>query len=58
MLFDISYNEQFTKGIFKVRQRFRMQGISMYKLKDFVYEEINRNFYASELQKVNKNEDS
>jgi hypothetical protein len=58
MLFDISYNEQFTKEMFKVRQRFRMQGICMYKLKDFLNEEINGNFYASELQKVNKNEDS
>lgn len=30
----------------------------MYKLKDFLNEDIKGNFYASELQKVNKNEDS
>ena len=41
MLFDRSYNEQFTKEIFKVRQIFRMQEICMYKLKDFLNEEIN-----------------
>ena len=41
MLFDRSYDEQFTKEIFKVRQIFRMQEICMYKLKDFLNEEIN-----------------
>lgn len=58
MLFDRSYNEHFTQEIFKVRQRFRMQGICMYKLKYFLNEDIKGNFYASELQKVQKNEDS
>ena len=58
MLFDRSYNEHFTQEIFKERQRFRMQGICMYKLKYFLNEDIKDNFYASELQKVQKNEDS
>ena len=35
-----------------------MQGICMYKLKYFLNEDIKDNFYASELQKVQKNEDS
>lgn len=52
------YNEQFSKEIFKVAQRFRMQSIPMYKIKDFSNELFKGNFYGSELQKVNKNEDS
>lgn len=35
-----------------------MQGIPMYKIKDFSNEDIKGNFYESELQRVNKNEDS
>ena len=58
MLFDRSYNEHFTQEMVKVCQRFRMQGICMYTLKDFLNEDIKGHFYASELQKVNKNEDS
>ena len=57
-VFKRAYNEQFSKEIFKVAQRFRMQGISMYKIKDFSNEPIKGNFYESELQKVDKNEDS
>lgn len=30
----------------------------MYKIKDFSNEEVKGNFYESELQRVNKNEDS
>lgn len=52
------YNEQFSKEIFKISQRFRMQGIPMYKIKDFSNEVVKGNFYESELQRVNKNEDS
>jgi hypothetical protein len=57
-VFKSAYNEQFSKEIFKVAQRFRMQGISMYKIKDFSNESIKGNFYESELQNVDKNEDS
>jgi hypothetical protein len=57
-VFKRAYNEQFSKEIFKIAQRFRMQGISMYKIKDFSNESIKGNFYESELQKVDKNEDS
>lgn len=56
--FKRAYNEQFFKEIFKVAQRFRMQNIAMYKINDFSNELIKGNFYGSELQKVNKNEDS
>lgn len=57
-VFKRAYNEQFSKEMFKISQRFRMQGIPMYKVKDFSNEEIKGNFYESELQRVNKNEDS
>lgn len=36
----------------------RMQGIPMYKVKDFQNEPIKGNFYESELQKVQKDEDA
>lgn len=55
-VFKRAYNEQFSKEIFKVAQRFRMQGIPMYKIKDFANETIRGNFYGSELQKVAKDE--
>jgi hypothetical protein len=57
-VFKRAYNEQFSKEIFKISQRFRMQGIPMYRVKDFSNESIKGNFYESELQKVDKNEDS
>ena len=36
----------------------RLQGIPMYKVKDFQNEPIKGNLYESELQKVQKNEDA
>ena len=58
MIFDRSYDEHFTREIFKVRTRFRMQAIPMYRLKDFSDEPIKGNFYESELQKVEKDENA
>ena len=58
MVFDRSYDEHFTREIFKIYQRMRMQGIPMYKIKDFQEEAIKGNFYESELQKVNKDENA
>ena len=58
MVFDRSYDEHFTREIFKIYQRMRMQGIPMYKIKDFQDELIKGNFYESELQKVNKDENA
>lgn len=55
--FDRSYNEHFTREIFKISKRMYMQGIPMYKVKDFQNEDIKGNFYASELLKVHKNAD-
>lgn len=58
MVFDRSYDEHFTREIFKINQRMRMQGIPVYKIKDFQDEPIKGNFYESELQKVNKDVDA
>ena len=58
MVFDRSYDEHFTREIFKINQRMRMQGIPMYKIKDFQDEPIKGNFYESEIQKVSKDEDA
>lgn len=54
MIFDRSYDEHFTREIFKIRSRFRMQAIPMYRLKDFMNEPIKGNFHEPELQKVEK----
>ena len=58
MIFDRSYDEHFTREIFKIRNRFRMQAIPMYRLKDFMNEPIKGNFYEPELQKVEKDENA
>ena len=58
MVFDRSYNEHFTREIFKINQRIRMQDIPMYKIQDFQDELIKGNFYESELQKVDKDKDA
>lgn len=58
MLFDRSYDEHFTREIFKVKSRLRMQGIPMYKIDDFMGESIKGNFYENEMQKVDKDEDA
>ena len=58
MIFDRSYDEHFTREIFKIRKRFRMQAIPMYRIKDFMNEPIKGNFYESELQKVDKDENT
>lgn len=40
-----NYQEQFSQEIFKVAQRFRMQSMVMYTIKDFSNELIKRKFY-------------
>lgn len=58
MVFDRSYDEHFTREIFKVSQRMRMQGIPVYNVVDFMNEGVRGNLYESEMQKVNKDEDA
>jgi hypothetical protein len=45
MIFDRSDDEHFTREIFKIRNRFRMQAIPMYRLKDIMNEPNKKIFY-------------
>lgn len=57
-VFQRGYNQQFTGEVFKIVKRFHLQGIPLYKVKDFNDELIEGDFYESDLQKVDKDEDS
>ncbi|XP_052761971.1 uncharacterized protein LOC128204608 [Mya arenaria] len=56
--FQRAYQEQFTTEVFKVAVQLLKQGIPMYKLQDLKGDAIEGLFYTSELQKVNKDENS
>lgn len=58
MPFERGYQQRWTSKLLKVKMRFLIQGIPMYKLEDFSGEEIQGNFYQNELNRVNKDEDS
>lgn len=58
-IFDRSYHHRWTEEVFKVIQRFRKQNINLYKLSDINGDEtIKGDFYESELQRVDKDENS
>ena len=56
--FTRAYQQQWSSEIFKIQKRFLRQGIPQYRLIDFQNEDIKGNFYQSELQKVDKDEDA
>ena len=56
--FEWDYQEKWTEEVFVINSRQRCEGIPVYKLKDWNGEEIKGTFYQSELQKVNKSNDS
>ena len=56
--FEQDYQEKWTEEVFVIKGRQRREGIPIYKLKDWNGEEIKGTFYQSELQKVNKSNDS
>ena len=56
--FTRGYEEQFTPEIFKVHYRYRLQGIPLYKLKDFLNQSMQGSFYQYELLPVFKDENS
>lgn len=56
--FSKSHTEKWTNEIFIIRNRFRIQGFPMYKVKDFHNQNIKGNFYQNELMKVTKDIDS
>lgn len=53
-IFRRGYNQQFTGEVFKIAKRFHLQGIPMYKVKDFNNELIEGDFYENDLQLVKK----
>ena len=56
--FQRAYQEHYTTEVFKVSNRLLKQGHPMYRLKDLKNEKIKGMFYGSELQKVDKDENS
>ena len=54
--FQRDYDQTYTEEVFIIRDRFRSQGIPIYKLKDMMDEPIQGTFYTSELQRVIKDE--
>lgn len=57
--FQLEYDQKWTGEIFVITHiRFRRQGIEVYCLKDYADESISGTFYAKELQKDNKKEDT
>ncbi|XP_033759131.1 uncharacterized protein LOC117341390 [Pecten maximus] len=57
-LFRRAYQQQWSSEIFKVNKRVFRQNIPQYQLIDFLNEPIKGNFYQSELQRVDKDEDA
>ncbi|XP_061190340.1 uncharacterized protein LOC133198230 [Saccostrea echinata] len=56
--FQRDYDQTYTEEIFVIRDRWVSQGIPIYKLKDLTDDPIQGTFYASELQKVLKDDDT
>lgn len=56
--FQREYDQKWTCEIFVITHRFRRQGNEVYRLNDYADEFISGTFYAQELQKVNKKEDT
>lgn len=54
MPFQRSYQQNWTSEIFRIKSRFLLQGIPMYKIKDFHNLAVKGNFYTSEMLPVNK----
>ena len=56
-IFDREYDFRWSGEIFVVRARFRRDGIDVYRLKDFLEEDIKGSFYEAELKKVKVEKD-
>lgn len=55
--FQRDYQQKWTEEYFKVSNRCKRDGISVYKIKDMAEDPIEGTFYESELQKVVKSGD-
>ena len=56
-IFDREYDFRWSGEIFIVRASFRRDGINVYRLKDFLEEDIKGSFYEAELKKVKVEKD-
>ena len=56
--FTCAYNEELSYEVFKIKRRFQLQGIPMYKLVDMLESEIKGTFSQAMLQAVDKSEDT
>ena len=54
-IFDREYDFEWSGEIFKVRAPYKRDGINIYRLKDFLDEDIKGSFNEAELQKVEQN---
>ena len=52
------YQQKWTEEVFKIRRRYLREDIPVYQLKDLKDENIDGSFYAPELQKVRKDENT
>lgn len=52
------YQQKWSAEVFKVKTRFLKQNIPLYQLIDFLDEPVIGNFYQSELQEVEKDENT
>ena len=52
-VFDREYSQKWTGEIFKIRSRFKRQGLPIYTLVDWDNDEIDGTFYEQELQAIN-----
>lgn len=55
--FQRDYEQKWTEEVFTIERRYLRQGIAIYKVVDYDGDPIKGSFYASELQKVNKDRD-
>lgn len=53
-----AYDQKWSSEIFKIYQRFLIEGLPVYRIEDFLDKKISGNFYSAELQKVFKDENS
>ena len=56
--FQRDYQHKWTEDIFKIKNRFKKSGISLYELTDYANDPIEGTFYENELQKVSKDDNS
>ncbi|OOZ07626.1 hypothetical protein BOW31_12870 [Solemya velum gill symbiont] len=57
-IFDREYSQKWTGEIFKVENRYRREGIPVYKLEDWNGENVEGTFYETELQSVRVDENT